>query len=305
MNIGTPKIKKNTLKTTDNIYLVFIFVIMKILIYLYFFPVFIFSQNFIQIEKDLVNIRFDADQNSEKVGQAEFGQIFLSNSSTKKWVQIEVPSGEKRWIYKKLTSQVKDYGAILDTVDIGSLKEALIKARKQAIVDARTKKIEFMSKKDVENILIDSYLLSVFRSWNVSPIHFPDVMAFRNDEKNVMFGQAYERLVRVSFIDYDIFEVLGEELIIETKRCFKIGQRMDAMIKIFYHKGIVKQELCFLDGYGKDFENCVLIKEFYNNITQSTSDQMVLTKDGKLKQVSLILQPTEPNFNNYKKIVSY
>ena len=79
--------------------------------YLIFFllPFFLYSQNFIQIEKDLVNIRFDADQNSQKVGQAEFGQIFLSNASTKKWVQIELPSGEKRWIYKKLTSQVKDY----------------------------------------------------------------------------------------------------------------------------------------------------------------------------------------------------
>ena len=55
--------------------------------YLIFFllPFFLYSQNFIQIEKDLVNIRFDADQNSQKVGQAEFGQIFLSNASTKKW----------------------------------------------------------------------------------------------------------------------------------------------------------------------------------------------------------------------------
>ena len=126
--------------------------------YLIFFllPVFSYSQNFIQIEKDLVNIRFDADQNSQKVGQAEFGQIFLSNASTKKWVQIELPSGEKRWIYKKLTSQVKDYGAILDTVDIAQLKKKLIEARKQAKSDSNTKKIKFLNKKDVENLLIDN-----------------------------------------------------------------------------------------------------------------------------------------------------
>ena len=60
-----------------------------------------------------------------------------------------------------------------------------------------------------------------------------------------MFGQAYERKVKVSFIDYDVFEVLGEDLILETKRCFKIDQRIDAVIKIFYQKGIVRQELCF------------------------------------------------------------
>jgi len=278
---------------------------MKNLLYFFLIPVFIFAQNYIQIEKDLVNIRFDADQNSEKVAQAEFGQIFLSYASTKKWVQVEVPSGEKRWIYKKLTSQVKDYGAILDTVDILSLKQKLIEANKQAKIDSRTIKIPFMAKKDVESILVDKYLLSVFRSWNVSPIHFGDVMAFQENEKNVMFGQAYERPVRVSFIDYDIFEVLGEDLIIQTKRCFKIGQRIDAVIKIFYHKGIVKQELCFIDGYGKDYENCVFIKEFYTNKTDSNSKQMVLTTDGKMKKINLILQPTEPNFKNYKKITSY
>ena len=79
--------------------------------YLLFFllPVFLYSQNFIQIEKDLVNIRFDADQNSQKLVKRNLVK-FSSNASTKKWVQIELPSGEKRWIYKKLTSQVKDYG---------------------------------------------------------------------------------------------------------------------------------------------------------------------------------------------------
>ena len=239
------------------------------------------------------------------MAQAEFGQIFLSNASTKKWVQVELPSGEKRWIYKKLTSQVKDYGAILDTVDVASLKQELIDARKQAQIDSRSKKIKFMSKNDVEKILIDKYLLSIFRSRDVSPIHFPDVMSYKENAKNIMFGQAYERPVKVSFIEYDIFEVLGENLIIETKRCFKIGERINAVVKIFYHKGIVKQELCFVDGYGKNFENCVLIKDFYKNKTEDKYNQIVLTTDGKMKKINLILQPTEPDLSNYKKITSY
>ena len=280
---------------------------MRILRFLFFIPCFILSQNFIQIEKDLVNIRFDADQNSEKVGQAQFGQIFLSNASTRKWVQVELPSGEKRWIYKKLTSEVKDYGAILDTVDIASLKQELIKARKQAQIDARDNKtlIKTMHKKEVENLIIDNYLLSVFRSWDVSPIHFPDVMAFKENDENIMFGQAYERSVTISFIDYDIFEVLGEDLIIETKRCFKNDKKIEAVIKIFYHKGIVKQELCFIDIFGKSFDNCVLIKEFYTDMTEENSNQIVLTQDGKMKKINLILQPKEPNLKNYQKSTSY
>ena len=108
-----------------------------------------------------------------------------------------------------------------------------------------------------------------------------------------------------SFIDYDVFEVLGEDLILETKRCFKIDQRIDAVIKIFYQKGIVKQELCFLDGFGKNFENCVLIKEFYLNVTDGNNNKKVLTKDGKMKKINLILETVEPNLSNYKKIVSY
>ena len=87
---------------------------------------------------------------------------FFKQCFNKKWVQIELPSGEKRWIYKKLTSQVKDYGAILDTVDIAQLKKKLIEARKQARSDSNTKKIKFLNKKDVENLLIDNYTLSVF-----------------------------------------------------------------------------------------------------------------------------------------------
>ena len=40
----------------------------------------------------------------------------------------------------------------------------------------------------------------------------------------------------------------------------------------------------FLDGFGKNFENCVLIKEFYLNATDGNNNRKVLTKDGKMKK---------------------
>ena len=101
---------------------------MKLTHFLLLLPFLIYSQNFIQIEKDLVNIRFDLIKILKKLLKPSLVKIFLSTASTKKWVQIEVPSGEKRWIYKKLTSQVNDYGAILDTVNISDLKQSLIRA---------------------------------------------------------------------------------------------------------------------------------------------------------------------------------
>ena len=68
---------------------------MKLTHFLLLLPFLIYSQNFIQIEKDLVNIRFDPDQNSEKVAQAEFGQIFLSTASTKNGYKLKSPLVKK------------------------------------------------------------------------------------------------------------------------------------------------------------------------------------------------------------------
>ena len=63
--------------------------------------------------------------------------------------------------------------------------------------------------------------------------------------------------------------------------------------------------MCFIDGYGKIFDNCVSIKEFYKNVSGYNSKQKVLTKDGKMKNFQLILEPTKPDLENYKKSTSY
>ena len=86
-------------------------------------------------------------------------------------------------------------------------------------------------------------------------------MAFKNNETNIMFGQAYERKVKVSFIDYDIFEVLGEDLILETKRCFKIDQRLMLLSKYFIKK-VLLNKIMFFRWFRKKFRKFVLIKEF-------------------------------------------
>ena len=47
------------------------------------------------------------------------------------------------------------------------------------------------------------------------------------------------------------------------------------------------------------------IKEFYKNVSGYNSKQKVLTKDGKMKNFQLILEPTKPDLENYKKSTSY
>ena len=67
-----------------------------------------------------------------------------------------------------------------------------------------------MSRIEVQMFLLDKFSLSVFRTYGVSPIHYDELMNSSFNESDIMFGNLYEKEVRTSFIDYDVFEVLGE-----------------------------------------------------------------------------------------------
>ena len=276
----------------------------------YFFCFFLtsslaFSQKYVQIEEEVVNIRFKPTTSSSIVGQAVLGQIFLRTDATNNWVEIELPSGENRWVYRSLVSLVTDYGAILQNVNISSLKDALINAKERAQQDSFTKNIEFMNQEESEMFLLDKYTLSVFRTYGVSPIHFQDIMSTSNKDSDVMFGNIFEKEVRVSFVDYDVFEILGENIILETKRCFKIDKRVDAVIRISSINGEIEESLCFIGGYGENFDDCYNIKNVFNQINSGQSDQFVLTKSGKLKEAKLILESTDLDLKEFKKITNF
>ena len=128
-----------------------------ILIFLLVLPFFSFSQKYVQIEEEVVNIRFKPTTSSTIVGQGVLGQVFLRKGALNNWVEIQLPSGENRWIYRELISLVTDYGAILDGVSISSLQTALIDAKKRAENDSFTKNIESMDQKEIEDFLLDKY----------------------------------------------------------------------------------------------------------------------------------------------------
>lgn len=275
-----------------------------ILIFLLVLPFFSFSQKYVQIEEEVVNIRFKPTTSSTIVGQGVLGQVFLRKGALNNWVEIQLPSGENRWIYRELISLVTDYGAILDGVSISSLQTALIDAKKRAENDSFTKNIESMDQKEIEAFLLDKYTLSVFRTYGVSPIHYNEVMNVAGKDTDIMFGNSFEKEVRVSFIDYDIFEILDEDVIIETKRCFKIDKRIDAVIKVFSENGNKTESLCFLGGYGELFDDCYNIKNIFTRVN-SGDNQFVLTKSGKLREVELILEPKDLDLTDFKKITSF
>ena len=79
-----------------------------------------------------------------------------------------------------------------------------------------------MSRNEVQMFLLDKFSLSVFRTYGVSPIHYDELINSSFNESDIMFGNLYEKEVRTSFIDYDVFEVLGENTVIETKDVLKL-----------------------------------------------------------------------------------
>ena len=78
---------------------------------------------------------------------------------------------------------------------------------------------------------------------------------------------------------------------IQTKRCFKLGSALDAMIYIYDEDDQIFQKLCFERGYNREFNNCYNIKNIYSAVL-SEPNLVALTNDGKIKKTDLILKET-------------
>ena len=100
-----------------------------------------------------------------------------------------------------------------------------------------------------------------------------------------------EHMVSVSHIDYDLFKIDSFNFYIETRRCFKLGNSLDAMIFMYYEGEHFVQKLCFEIGYGKGFDNCYNIKNIYSSVLEEPN-LVVLTTDGKIKKSNLVLKET-------------
>ena len=87
------------------------------------------------------------------------------------------------------------------------------------------------------------------------------------------------------------FKIDGYNFYVETRRCFKLGNALDAVISMYYENQDFIQKLCFEDGYGKGFENCYNIKNIYSSILEEPN-MVALTRDGKMKKTDLILRET-------------
>jgi len=107
--------------------------------------------------------------------------------------------------------------------------------------------------------------------------------------------------ISVSQIDYDLYKILGTNYHLSTKRCFKMGEDLEAHLKIYSEGKNKKRNLCFLNEMGAEFTDCYQIKNVYNQIPTSTNKLVVVDKKGKMRNAILVFEETEID---YKKLIN-
>ena len=257
------------------------------------FPLFLFSQDlkYIEIIKPDINIRMKATTSSPIIAHAFQGEVYITDGETDKWCSVVLASGESRWIYKKLVKKIDFDNLLSKKINIEKTQNALKGALVQAKIDAEKESIKDLNKQEIENILIDRYCLIALQEYSINPAHHNAIMHYVPPPVSQLTNPVEEYLVSVSHVDYDLFKVDFENIYIETKRSFKIGSALDAMIFIYSEDDQFIKQLCFERSYGKGFENCYDIKNIYSAVL-SEPDLVVLTQDGKIKKTNLVLKET-------------
>jgi hypothetical protein len=258
----------------------------------------LYSQEYIQIIKPDINIRMLPSTSSPIVGHAFAEEIYIMNGETNNWYSVLLPSGETRWIYKRLAKKVNFNDELKSNWNLAQIQEDIKLATDQANQDANEEIIDDLNKVQINNILFDRYVLIVLQDYGVSPVYYQLIIDYVKPKiQNQIRESIAEHMVSVSHIDYDLFKIDDYNFYIETRRCFKLGNSLDAMIYMYYEDDYFVQKLCFEIGYGKGFENCYNIKNIYSSVLEE-SNLVVLTTDGKMKKSNLILKESQLELPN-------
>ena len=102
--------------------------------------------------------------------------------------------------------------------------------------------------------------------------------------------------ILVSQIDYDLYKILGTNYHLSTKRCFKMGDELEAHLKIYNDGKIKSRSLCFLNEMGLEFTDCFQIKNVYNQIPTSSNSLIVVDKKGRIRDAILVFEETDIDY---------
>ncbi len=259
---------------------------------MFIFNYFLVAQEYIEIIRPDINIRMNPTTSSPIVAHAFLGEVYIKNGENSQWHSVLLPSGETRWIYKKLAKEVDFFPFEIKELDVQTIQEDIKTVSDEANQDANEEIIADLNKIEINNLLFDRYVLLVLQKYSLHPAQYQSVVNYKNLDNKEIIQPVANYLVSVSHIDYDLFKIDFANIYIETKRCFKLGTALDAEISMYYdEEEYFIQKLCFEDGYGKGFNNCYNIKHIYEAVL-SEPNLIVLTTDGKIKKTNLVLKET-------------
>ena len=129
------------------------------------------AQDFIQITQNGVNIRFSPSTSSTVITQGKEGNIFELQGEKGSWYQINMFSGEYRYVYKSLCKRI-EYTIQLPESESFRKKVfmAVLAAEDRAFTQSISKyPNDFNKQIDYQRILEDKYKLSAMNSYNAQP----------------------------------------------------------------------------------------------------------------------------------------
>ncbi len=144
-------------------------VFLSVMLYIMILP--LFGQNYIQVIKSDVNIRFSPSSSSSVITQAKNGDVFELVNEKGAWFEITMFSGEYRYIYKSLC---KKTGYVLSLPESGQFRKtvflALLNAedKAQRVADKNYPN-DIYKNIDYARSLNDKYKLDVLHKFDLQP----------------------------------------------------------------------------------------------------------------------------------------
>jgi len=134
---------------------------------------------------------------------------------------------------------------------------------------------------------------------NISPFIGQETSTIINSD--TLFEKAGLYNLQVSQIDYDLYNIVGTNYHVTTKKCFKIGFGINSQIKIYNEGKKRKRELCFTNLSGEEYSDCYNIKNVYNKLETSSDKLVVVDKKGRMRTAVLVFEETILDYNTLLK----
>ena len=138
----------------------------------------LFSQEYIKVNIDEVNIRFSSNNSSAFVAKGMKGDIFKLEETKGEWYAFYICSGEYRYIHKSSVQLINSIPLLTSSVETRKkLFKELFRVEGKAIEEADLKYSNDLDKLiDYQRILEDRYKLIVFRNFSIPTPYYNKII---------------------------------------------------------------------------------------------------------------------------------